>query len=563
MPFLPGLLVSTLGNVVLNNTTITNNSTSSPSGRGGGLFAVGNATLNSSIISNNSNTGNNFSQGGGLYVAGNATLASSTVSNNSTKGSGGGVLVLGNATLTASTVSNNSATGQWEESRLPAHGGGLNAYNVTLIQSSVIDNTLSGKFSKGGGVHSFSGVTVTDSTISNNSVIGDSAKGGALSIYSGRINISTITNSTITNNSITGNSSFGGGLQVFDAVIVDSTISENTIIGNGRGGGLSLGGDGTINQSTISGNSIKGTDARGGGIYIQGSLTLDQSTISSNSTSGINAFGAGIFTSFDQLTINQSTIVFNTAESGAGGISVNSFNNTIISNSILSANTGPEGNFYSFPSTNPSNVTATNSLFGDAIAEIGTPPVTSGNKITNTPGLGPLQDNGGPTLTHLPSTNSRALDAGNNTEAMAFSNDQRNNGFPRIFNDVVDIGAVELQTIGASFSYDIDDDGTIAPLSDGILVLRYLFGFSDDALVAGAVGSNPNRSTAADISAYLQAARDNLDLDIDGNGAVTALTDGLLLLRYQFGFRGNSLIQGAIGDNATRTTAVDIESFLD
>ena len=51
-------------------------------------------------------------------------------------------------------------------------------------------------------------------------------------------------------------------------------------------------------------------------------------------------------------------------------------------------------------------------------------------------------------------------------------------------------------------------------------------------------------------------------LDVDASNAATkydALTDGLLILRYLFGLRGNSLIAGAIGPLATRTTAPAIE----
>ena len=41
-------------------------------------------------------------------------------------------------------------------------------------------------------------------------------------------------------------------------------------------------------------------------------------------------------------------------------------------------------------------------------------------------------------------------------------------------------------------------------------------------------------------------------LDVDGNELVEPLTDGLLLLRYQFGLRGQPLIEGAVGNGATR-----------
>lgn len=52
-------------------------------------------------------------------------------------------------------------------------------------------------------------------------------------------------------------------------------------------------------------------------------------------------------------------------------------------------------------------------------------------------------------------------------------------------------------------------------------------------------------------------------LDIDGNGSVEALTDGLLLLRYSFGFRGLTLVQGAVDlVSCTRCSANEIEAYL-
>ncbi|MEO8132496.1 MAG: RHS repeat-associated core domain-containing protein, partial [Betaproteobacteria bacterium] len=51
-------------------------------------------------------------------------------------------------------------------------------------------------------------------------------------------------------------------------------------------------------------------------------------------------------------------------------------------------------------------------------------------------------------------------------------------------------------------------------------------------------------------------------LDIDGNGQADALTDGLMIIRYLFGLRGASLIGGAVGPGATRTTAPAVETLL-
>jgi DNA-binding beta-propeller fold protein YncE len=52
--------------------------------------------------------------------------------------------------------------------------------------------------------------------------------------------------------------------------------------------------------------------------------------------------------------------------------------------------------------------------------------------------------------------------------------------------------------------------------------------------------------------------------DIDRDGQIDALTDALLLLRYTFGFRGATLVTGAVDlVNCTLCTAAEIEAFID
>jgi hypothetical protein len=51
-------------------------------------------------------------------------------------------------------------------------------------------------------------------------------------------------------------------------------------------------------------------------------------------------------------------------------------------------------------------------------------------------------------------------------------------------------------------------------------------------------------------------------LDIDGNGELTALTDGLLVLRFLFGFTGTPLTSGAVGPGCTRCDATAILPYL-
>jgi hypothetical protein len=66
----------------------------------------------------------------------------------------------------------------------------------------------------------------------------------------------------------------------------------------------------------------------------------------------------------------------------------------------------------------------------------------SGN-LMGPAGVGPLAPNGGPTLTHLPLPGSAAIDAGD-PGFTVLVNDQRGLGFPRVLNDRLDIGAVEV-----------------------------------------------------------------------------------------------------------------------
>ena len=52
-------------------------------------------------------------------------------------------------------------------------------------------------------------------------------------------------------------------------------------------------------------------------------------------------------------------------------------------------------------------------------------------------------------------------------------------------------------------------------------------------------------------------------LDIDGNGSIDAATDGLLILRYMLGLRGNALVTDALGPAPrARSTAMEIEAWL-
>jgi hypothetical protein len=107
---------------------------------------------------------------------------------------------------------------------------------------------------------------------------------------------------------------------------------------------------------------------------------------------------------------------------------------------------------------------------------------------------------------------------------------------------------------------NVDGNGSYDALTDGLLAIRYLFGLSGAALITGVEGAGATRITATDVGSYLTDIKPFLD--IDGNGQADVSTDGLLIARYLFGLRGASLIAGAIGPNAIRTTAAAIETQI-
>jgi hypothetical protein len=113
-----------------------------------------------------------------------------------------------------------------------------------------------------------------------------------------------------------------------------------------------------------------------------------------------------------------------------------------------------------------------------------------------------------------------------------------------------------------SGNLDADGNGTADALSDGILILRYLFDPAGAWNYADALGAVSTRTTRAAIKTFLDSGRTTV-LDVDGNGNADALTDGILILRYLFDPSGAWNYADALGAGATRTTRVAIKSYLD
>jgi predicted outer membrane repeat protein len=210
--------------------------------------------------------------------------------------------------------------------------------------------------------------------------------------------------------------------------ILNSALTRNSggIHTSGFEGGTKV----TVNNSTISHNSAD----LGGGIYSYWSpVFIASSTLSGNSA---GTSGGAIFNNTSgYVRIDNSTLSGNSAASGGGIYTVSGID---VSNTILNAGVSG-GNIFN----NGGTVTSYGyNLSSDDGGGFLTGP---GDQVNTDPLLSPLQHNGGPTLTHLPSRGSPAIDAGDPNFMPPPFSDQRGPCFRRMFGPRIDVGSVETQ----------------------------------------------------------------------------------------------------------------------
>jgi len=211
------------------------------------------------------------------------------------------------------------------------------------------------------------------------------------------------------------------------------TVTHSTLSGNtaGLGGGAFNSGTMTIVNSTVSGN----TAGEGAGIYGDGgsTVTITNSTFSGNTATQTG----GACLNLGTLQIANSTFSDNSAAFLAGGV----FNlgTLVIGNAVL--NTGSSGeNIYSNSGTVTSlgyNISSDN---GNGFLN------GPGDQLNTDPLLGPLQNNGGSTLTQALLPGSPAIDMGDPNFTPPPFFDQRGTGFDRVVSGRVDVGSFEVQT---------------------------------------------------------------------------------------------------------------------
>ncbi|MBK7469545.1 MAG: hypothetical protein KAX84_03665 [Burkholderiales bacterium] len=105
---------------------------------------------------------------------------------------------------------------------------------------------------------------------------------------------------------------------------------------------------------------------------------------------------------------------------------------------------------------------------------------------------------------------------------------------------------------------DIDGDGNADALTDGLMLIRAMFGLTGTAVTNNATAPTAPRQTWAEIQPYIHFAA----LDLDGSGTTDALTDGLMLIRAMFGLIGTSVTINAVTPGAPRADWTAIRGYL-
>lgn len=313
----------------------------------------------------------------------------------------------------------------------------------------------------GGGVYNAGRLTLSNVTVTGNQSIASTGGGGGILNAVGAT--LTLNDSRIQGNqasaSFFGATLDGGGiLNEGKMTITRSTVNENTATGSG--GGIANFGQLTVTTSTISDNQTQqfqgdraargeASVAGGGGIFNDGTLSMTNATISRNFSSSA---GGGVSNGEGgSAKLLNCTLTQNFAGSIGGGLFVGQLGSGEyfrLRNTIVSGNSGSDESpddiaAFKLEGSSTVPISATFCLIGtftpDSFKGVG-------NIINvNDPMLGDLEDNGGPTLTHLPLADSPVINKGNPSSAGLPGRDQRGFSFYRVRGGRVDIGAVEIQ----------------------------------------------------------------------------------------------------------------------
>lgn len=356
----------------------------------------------------------------------------------------------------------------------------------------------------------------------------------------------------------------GGGSQRGGAILVEEnatlslarmTLTDNSADSVGGAVASLNGAEVTISSSTISRNST----SKGGGF----STTDFASVLVEDSTFSANEGGA-----FYMLDLGSASIVNSTFFDNRGttsGVRVGYDSTITITNSVISGYNGRD-----CFSGSGSIVTFTNSLIADG--RCGVVNGVDGN-ITGDPMLGPLQDNGGSTETHLPLDGSPVIDAvaasgglcaGSNTDQRGATRPDDGDGVGGIF---CDMGAVEVTgdiQVGSNFTVNAtgDSDDGICGTGIGECTLREAMDAANaDADASEITFDNSVFGSAQTITLAMGELAITTETTISGPGAdlltidanrasrLLRIDDGNLTSPSDVSISGLSLVNGSTSDD--------------
>jgi hypothetical protein len=445
---------------------------------------------------------------------GNAQVAGSDA------GHGGGIRSAENLLLQRSRITGNKAAADGGGGYVYSVGGGM----MALEQNTFEDNEAG---NRGGGlvIASASAATMEDNSITLNSALRNGGGVFAVALNNGTL---AMRNSEISGNEAEG---AGGGLYLIAAAAGHLDVSRANIHNNVAkgaassihrgGGGITIGsitgGQVRVRDSTINDNDAT---ARGGGVEVfnqQGDVLLSNVTISDNRSAGdAGGIWAGLVLNGTNRVLH-STITGNLADSdnsgagAAGGVFAGGgpleLRNAVVAGNMSNA-TSPDLGFSSTGvGSGPGNLQLRYTLVGNNTGSGLTPapvgaPDGNGNLIGGSGAavidalLGPLEDNGGPTMTHALLEASPAIDSGDPAAMAGVGDvpryDQRGGPFTRVFDgdgiggERIDMGAVELQTVSPVALGDYNLNGFVDAAD--FVVWRKMLG-ANVAAFSGADGS--------------------------------------------------------------------------
>lgn len=382
-------------------------------------------------------------------------------------------------------------------------GADLTLQNITIKNGCVDGET---EFQRsGGGIYNNASLIILDTFFIQNQV---SLAGGG--IYQNFSTIALISNSTFADNSAL----FGGGITNINGSITN------------------------IENSTFSGNSASYS---GGAIYSEFTIigTIINSTFSGNSASYTGGAIQNLSTSIDAIL--SSTFSGNSAQN-SGAISNSNSTITALNNSLFHNNIGwgcdniiGTFNGANNISDNPSG---------------GYPGLIATTLSSNS--VGPLADNGGPTLTHALLLGSEAIDVADTVTntGTATSTDQR--GFAT--DNIRDIGAYEVQvpvvTVPANIILEATGATTAVSLGSATVIDVDEAGLSANPDISGpfAVGEHTITWSAIDSQGHAGSAIQTVTIT-DNTAPTITLNDSTSVLiviggSYSAGATANDLVDG-------------------